>query len=334
MSVRKYVDRLNIKDSQKLHLYNYIEKPYWFVKSLYKDSDNLKTSLKCYIHQNAFYGHEYWLKKYSGYQKGPIYSLIEHGIMFKSETRKIGWAPEWGTGSILTFGDARKEMLSELYDNYKIIPIGPRLHYVDVDTNYYNELLSKIDKSRKTIVLYPSHSVEKNSYKYDYKSFYNKAKEFAKENNIGNVLMSLHPSDVAHGMSERYKALDEKIIFVGGGDNLVKFLPRLKAILSVADITYSNKFGSHVGYSIYMGKPHVINTMSDINTNDWQGVDNGYVVEENAFNNAFKGISPWQITGEQSELVDYYFGLSHVRTPKEIFEIIELCTKHFNKYYR
>ena len=35
------------------------------------------------------------------------------------------------------------------------------------------------------------------------------------------------------------------------------FIRRLKAIIQLSDVTLGNDLGSHIGYSIYLGKPHI-----------------------------------------------------------------------------
>lgn len=339
MDIRGYINKLPVSDRKKLEAYNSIMKPIWYFKSLAKKSDNYELARGCFVHQNSYYGHEYWLKKYSGYSSGPLYSLIEHGICFEDYTKKDGWEPEWGIGSIMPFGEARTNMLRKLYPDFKIVPIGPRIHYADIDMCYYEELKSLIDPSSKTIVLYPSHSLESAEYKYDTEMFYKNAMDFAADNDIKNVLVSLHPSDIIHGYIEEYRKISKNLVLVTGGSNNKLFLPRLKAILSIADITYSNKFGTHVGYSVYMGKPHIINPSSD--NNSYMG-DNAEVVNElenlkkneEGFNKVFNGTNPWQISKEQRDLVDYHFGLSYVKSKEDMFNIINECKIHYQKYYK
>lgn len=58
---------------------------YYFLKRLTRIfySKEIRDSIS-FIPQNHGYGHEYWLKKYSHWNK-PIYGEIEHGIYYWKE---------------------------------------------------------------------------------------------------------------------------------------------------------------------------------------------------------------------------------------------------------
>lgn len=308
-------------DSRKLYWkYKYPEKKY---KELLED--------QVFIPQNYAYGHEFWLKKYSGYDDF-IYGLIEHGLFAKDNPTKVGWKPEWDCGSILTYGDARYDTLKNLYPEFNILRIGPRIHYAPIDDKYYNELLSQIDISGKSMVLYPSHSLASEIYRYDVELFVKRALAFAKEYSVKNILVSLHPSDFLHGFQDEYKKIDSRIIPVTGGTNQRLFLPRLKAILSIADITYSNTAGTHVGYSLYMKKPHVIDSSSD-NIHNMSDIKDYDLHHSRLFAKAFECKDPWKISTEQYELVDYHYGFSHIKSPEELYQVLEHCKVLYNSRF-
>lgn len=315
---------------KKMRCYRDIRKLYWKYKypgNVYKDL----MEDQVLIPQNYAYGHEFWLKKFSSYDDF-IYGLIEHGLFAKENPTKVGWEPEWDCGSILTYGDARYETLKRLYPEFNILRIGPRIHYARIDDKYYNELISQIDTSGKSMVLYPSHSLASEIYRYDVELFVKRALAFAKEYSIKNILVSLHPSDFLHGFQDEYKKIDSRIIPVTGGTNQSLFLPRLKAILSIADITYSNIAGTHVGYSLYMKKPHVIDSSSD-NIQNISDIKDYDLHHSRVFAKAFECKDPWNISTEQYELVDYHYGFSHIKSPEELYKELEYCKVIYNKRF-
>lgn len=331
MNAKDIIAKLPLNADRKLRLFKQLRGTLWRCKY----SANLYNELVAQqplVPQNYYYGHEYWLKQYSGYNNY-VFGLIEHGLHYKEDTSKDGWDVEWDVGSILTFGEARYETLTCLYPDYNIYKIGPRIHYSPVDERYYNELLSEIDPYSKTMVLYPAHSIASYEYKYDVELFVSRALDFAKEHSIKNIMVSLHPSDILHGYQHKYKEIDNRLILVTGGTNQERFLPRLKAILSLADITYSNLVGTHVGYSIYMNKPHIIDSTSD--NIDSKSYMNLSCEKENEllFAKVFNGDNPWVITKEQYELVDYNFGLSHVKEPEKMYNILENCEATYKKRF-
>lgn len=334
MDARRFVSKLPVNGDKKLKIYKKVRETVWKYK-YGKDRFNELVLQDCLIPQNSFYGHEYWIKKYSGYN-GSIKGLIEHGCFFKCETDKIGWDVEWDLGSILTFGDCRFEVLKELYPDYSIFRIGPRIHYSPIDVVYYEEIKRKIDPQKKTMVLYPAHSLATRKSDYDIDLFLEDALDFAKDNNIGNILVSLHPSDIANGFDKDYYVREKRLIIVTGGTNNVNFLPRIKAILSLADITYSNLFGTHIGYSIYMNKPHIINANSDgldSTKIEMKNYLSEFQTEKERFIKVFRGDNPWMISVEQRELIDYYFGLSHVKSKGELYSTLISCENVYNRKF-
>lgn len=334
MDIRNILSKIPLSTDLKLRTYKETRKFLWKFKY---DNDvyNRIVREQCLFPQNSYYGHEHWLREYSKFDDN-VYGLIEHGLCYKDDISKVGWDVEWDVGNIITFGDSRYETLSTLYTDYNIVRIGPRLHYAPTDMTYLNILERQLDKRGKTMVLYPAHSLAIEAYRYDVVLFIEQAKRFAAENGIVNILVSLHPSDLLHGFENEYKKIDPNIIPVTGGTDQWNFLPRLKAILTVADVTYSNLVGTHVGYSIYMGKPHVINSSSDNQRskfyNDYNNQTQADVLSnEKEFADAFTGADPWKISKEQYELIDYNFGLSHIKTPKELYKQLDVCRTIYRK---
>lgn len=341
MNTRELISKLPVNADKKLRLYGSVRKAYWKIKYDAQMYQKLMDEY-CFVPQNSYYGHEYWLKKYSGFDKR-IKALIEHGICYKSDTVKVGWDAEWDVGSIITFGDCRYEVLSRFYPDYNILRVGPRIHYAPIDKKYLQELNSRIDTTGRTMVLYPSHSLAQYKSEYDVDVFLEDAYQFAKDNRIDNILVSLHPSDFIHKYDKEYAVRDKRLILVSGGTDQLRFLPRIKAILSIADITYSNLVGTHTGYSIYMNKPHIINSKSEF-TDNVKLIKKLYNVEDlrmvadiqaenDLFANVFNGEDPWNISKEQKDLIEYYFGLSCVLSKEELYRQLERCDKLYKKRF-
>lgn len=129
---------LPINSNQKLKIFCFIKKLAWYVKynkakySFFKEN-------QVFANSNHYYGHEYWLKKYSGYT-GMIYGIIEHGVYFGDNRTYVCPKEEWDLGSVLTFGDSRINLLHEIHPELNVVGIGPRIHYAETDIDYLNEL--------------------------------------------------------------------------------------------------------------------------------------------------------------------------------------------------
>lgn len=324
--IRPYIRKLPINSSQKLRLYNSIHRLYWKYK--YSPDEYVKCLEKeTFIPTNHYYGHEYWLRHYSGYNDY-IYGMIEHGVYFGDNRNKVGQVEEWDMGSIITFGDSRINLLKGLYPDFNIFGVGPRIHYAEMDMDYYRELQSIIDQTSKTMVLYPHHSLYERESNYDVNKFMSEASMVAKNLCVKNILVSLHPADIVHGFNEIYEG--NRFITVTGGANPVKFLPRLKAIMSLADIIYSNTLGTHVGYGIYMKKPIVMS----LDSKRVVYKNKSYQEEELKFASVFNGSHPYEITKEQIDLCDYYFGFSHIKSPAELSDEFQKCKTEYIKRFK
>lgn len=329
--IRDYIEKLPLKANKKLELFNFLRRLEWQFKYP-RDLRNSLLSTQTYIPSNSFYGHEYWLKRYSGCDDN-IYGLIEHGLYFGENRDKVGFHTEWDMGSIITYGEYRAILLNELYPDYNIIKIGPRIHYAKTDENYLKELKSKIDVSKKTMTVFPSHSLAEEQAYYNIDVFYEELIGIAKDLNVGNVLISLHPSDFLHGIDKVFE--QRGMTVVSSGKDSIKFLPRQRAIFEVSDITYSNAIGTHVGYSLYMNKPHIINTKSlqSQQPKEDDVLASTYYKEEKMFESVFNGENPYSITKEQKELYDYYWGGDCIRTPEELNKELDKCKETFTKKF-
>ena len=313
--LRLLIKKLPLDSNNKLKLYNYSRHLFWISKYGFDYKKKIGNNVT-FIPTNLYYGHEYWLKKYSGFGDY-IYGMIEHGLYFGDDKRKIGFEEEWDLGSIITYGDYRMQLLKQLYPDINILAIGPRIHYAQIDETYFNELKQKIDLASKTIALYPAHSIFKETAEFNYDNFIKDAIDYADSLQIKNILISLHPTDLLKG--RRIDIPGHNVIVVSGG-NSINFLPRIKAIMTLADIIYTNSLGTHVGYSVYLNKPNVLNLNNISHCSEDTDV---FYKEQEMFGKIFNGENPFELTKEQWELCDYYFGFSHVKAKIELYDKLQ-----------
>ena len=325
-AILRLLRRLPIRPDKRLRIFNFVKKI--FYKIYYpQEISSFYIITQPFTPSGLYYGHDFWMKKYSGYSDN-IYAHIEHGVYFGENKEKIGEEEEWNLGSVITYGDSRKRLLEDLYPDYNVIPIGPRIHYATTDIEYYNELYNQIDHNGKVLTLFPAHSIANEKSLYDSELFLKQADDLAKQIGAKTIMVSLHPSDYLHNLDLGFK--DSKVIFVGGGNDSIKFLPRLRAIFELSDLTFSNAIGTHIGYSIYMGTPHVLN----IESNHYVSKNPIFEQEQKKFASVFNGDTPLRITGEQRELCNYYFGFSYIKTSEELFNCLISCKMEYEKRYK
>ena len=324
MTIRQLICKLPVNSDKKIRLQGFVQRIYWFLHYDKKRRNELINN-QVLLNSNHYYGHEYWLKKYCGYDHR-IGGIIEHGVYFGNNRDRVGPSEDWDTGSILTFGESRVSLLKELYPSYNIYPIGPRIHYADISQTYYDEIYRKLDHTGKTLTIYPSHSIANEKAKFDSKLFLEEAKQLAKRIGAKNILVSLHPSDYLHNINLDFEGAN--VILVGGGNNPLEFLPRIKAIFKLSDLTFSNSLGTHVGYSIYMKTPHVMSLSSNKNAGNPV-----YECEQKKFAEVFNGVDLYSISEEQYALCDYYFGYSYIRKPSDLQIILDECRAKYYELY-
>ena len=274
-----------IKAQNKLELFNLLRSFKWKLKYKGEKLSSLLSN-QTFVPSNSNYGHEHWLKSYSKFEHS-IYALIEHGLFFGENESKVGFKSEWDLGSIMTYGNYRAELLHRLYPDYNIVKIGPRIHYALTDESYLRALHGKIDSSKKTMTVFPSHSLEGEKVEYNIELFYKEIRTIALELNIKNILVSLHPSDFIHNIDRLFT--ERGMIVVSSGVDDIKFLPRQRAIFEVSDVTYSNSLGTHVGYSLCMNTPHIINVTSMQSRPEADSLSSIFFKEEQLISSAFNG---------------------------------------------
>jgi len=114
----------------------------------------------------------------------------------------------------------------------------------------------------------------------------------------------------------------------------LNFVSRLKSIISLADFTMSNATGTHIGYCIYMNKPHYIFRQKIERTFD----KSGKIIENSTFRNkeqcltleeekaelfdAFSEICD-EITPKQRDVINKYWGVSSIRTKEELIQLLK-----------
>jgi hypothetical protein len=113
----------------------------------------------------------------------------------------------------------------------------------------------------------------------------------------------------------------------------INFIRRLKSIISLADLTVANSIGTHLGYCIYMGKPHYIyNQKVDYVSSK----DSNVIVSSNRIRNAnqlitldherdeiyrcFSNVS-LIISDEQRKCVDKYWGVSSIKSKEKLYKL-------------
>lgn len=299
---------------------------------------------------NGAYGDEELLRRYADIQQD-LYAIIEHGVFFGNNTDRVGDTGEWELGCILTNGEYRKKLISRVFPDYYCEMIGPMIHYAKRDQDFFQEIRSRQKAGEKTLTFFPAHGLKDIKLVYDIQSTINNIIRMADNYECENILLCAFPHDITEFEKIiKEMNLDNRIIVVtSAGKEGKDFLPRQRAIIELSDFTISNKLGTHLGYCVYLNKPHILLSENYLiegdpkkikaeygkRNKDWKIQ---YAKEVDMFQEAFS-INSQLSDDEKWNLCDYYWGFSKVKTPEEIKGIYQACKTHSisfmkNKLYK
>lgn len=279
-------------------------------------------------HGNIHYGISKVIKDYAGI-RGSLNCCIEHGVYFGNYVSEDE-AIDSGFPKLLTFGQQRVEHLSKVA-NVEVIPIGPYIHYA-VPSLSEDDIKEIKKKNGNTLLVFPTHSIDRVDMEFDMELFIENIKKFQDEHDFKTVIVCLFYKDIMLGRDKDYENKGYQVVTAGYMDDPM-FLNRLKSFILLSDYTISNDVGTHVGYCISLGKPHFIFNQTikprPYTKNDLESVTttfNSSAVKEKAqVKEVFSSYSS-NITKEQIDIVDKYWGLSFLRDSKELNKLVVSCS--------
>ena len=320
MNANKYFDfskRVGISSRMTL-------KSYYLLRYLKNINTRNKKNIGL-IPSNHYYGHEFWFKNYSGYKK-PIKALIEHGVYFGENSSMVTNEIEYSMKKIITFGDYGETNLKKGFSDYRIVKVGPRIAYAEINKDYFNEL----NKNKgKTMTLFPAHSIPTLKTIYNVKELISKVDEICQKNNISNKRVSLTHTDINSEYSKIYKENGFEV--VSAGLDQIDFLPKLLAIIKTTDLAISNSLGTNLGYCVFFNVPYILigqKTKSDGRKEDIEkeygnkNIIQKYQEETSMFLDCFNEKNDMKITKKQYDLCNYYWGFDHIKTKNDLYYIL------------
>lgn len=274
-----------------------------------------------YQNENAYYGTGDVLRKYSGFV-GSIPCTIEHGVYFgKGGTIEL---EKFNMPAVITFGEYRRKSLRTNTDR-PIFEIGPYIQYAEPMRGLV-EIKKQIGK---TLLVFPTHSVEKNDVDYEIDLFVNFINQIKADTKADTVLVSLYFKDL-----QKYQPIYEKYgytVVCAGYRTNKDFLSRQRSFIELSDYVITNGLGTHIGYAVTLKKPVSFFDQEVSLSYESEAVRVAVApfAQQDEFQNnlmtikkAFAGFQNI-INDEQKEIVRLYWGYGIKLSPYEMYSILE-----------
>lgn len=279
---------------------------------------------------NAFYGISEALKAFAELDE-PINACIEHGVYFGDYVNPLE-AEMSGLPAVITFSETRKMHLAAT-THKPIFPIGPYIWYAKpyLDKSSSEELRRQLGR---VLLVFPTHSLDAIGSHFDVAQFIRSVDNFTQTHSFDHVLVCIYWRDYELGMHSPYLEHGYGVASAGRrGDP--RFLPRLRSLIELSSHTISNSVGTHVGYSVSLGRGHTILPQQvqfrHLASGDLGGESLGgshYRREQEqaevlAAFDQYMGI----VSEDQLDVVDKYWGLRLLRSQGELRSILETCQR-------
>ena len=193
--------------------------------------------------QNAFYGHDEVLRRYTGWS-GPLKVAIEHGVFMSDYVWQVDVDTRLPMFLCASPERARK-YTAKSPRRARAVPIGPMISYAAA--------LSKAQPSTaKTLVAFPAHSTHHIAAEFDTKSFADLLEREGKR--FDRVVVCMYWRDLLAGRDRIYAERGFELTSAGHSYD-PEFAFRLVEILRGASAIVTNEVGTCVIYAVTLGVP-------------------------------------------------------------------------------
>lgn len=223
--------------------------------------------------------------------------------------------------------------------------IGPYIHYAESLLSD-DQISEEKDRLGRTLLVFPSHSIDGIVKKFDYANFINKINEIS--NDFDSVRVCMYWKDVLLNNHTPYIKEGFEVVTAGHSSDYY-FLPRLKSIIESSDMAMANDIGSQLGYCLYLNKPYYLTSMDEVSFSNETDSENDKLMlfkenrvwdKVNSSDNVVmikKLFSTPQekISKDQYNLINYLWGFDCIKSKNELKKIFLDLDKNFSyvRYY-
>lgn len=270
-----------------------------------------------------FYGAIQVLLEYCGlssFTTPPQNLGVQHGYVFEI----CNWEKSKLDIRNLVWSKKLVDMYHEYTSNQDIYPIGAPFFYAKSLLDE-GQLISEKLRLGKNLLAFPMHSQSHVDTNYDPEKFLNILKEERKR--FDTVRVCMYWKDILRGSHKVFEDAGFECVCNGHLYDPY-FLRRQKALFELADATISNGVGSHIGYSLFMKKPHWLIDDEYEYVNSKKGGDAEDLTDVSKKGNflrvkeAFLENSDYKITQLQENVIDEYWGISDQLSPIQLRNLL------------
>lgn len=284
--------------------------------------------------ESTYYGHMMLLDRFANriYQDSErlLLPCIEHGITWYERPPEA-----FGIECIHNYVFQGKYKERIVHNRKPLTPvycIGPYINYAK--TIYSDKDMSqRNNQNGKTALVFPFHCYEKSTAEYDTRKFVEALLSAVK--NYDTILVSAYWNDVDDPIYEMFES-EGAVIVSSGFRGDYNFMDRQRTLIELSDATYGNGLGTHIGYSLFLNRPHyMIPSKIELqekvkNLNSKQ--INIYSQIEKTFYNAFSICDEYENKEEDRTNLykEYWGGSSLVKSREEIRAMFEISEDILN----
>lgn len=279
---------------------------------------------------NSLYSFGTIFRRYSGY-KGAVFLVNEHSPLLIGDDDNYGDLVNHDR-KIVCVSSAFRQYNVQKYADKLYIPIGPGIMpyaksiYDDVQINAIKENLGK------TLLVFESHSGKDMLWSDVGDCLLEQVESIAREHGFNTILTCIYYEDILRGKHLRYERRGWVVVSAGNKSN-PDFADCLKTIFLLSDHVIINGYGSQLVYAGYFKKPitYIYNKHTLEDHNYKPEVFRNWYEEKQQFAKKLLGDYSDELTSEQYEILDKYFGYSEVLTPEQAKQLL-LFSQELEKY--
>lgn len=276
---------------------------------------------------NDFYGNANTIKKYCGLnERYTIKASLEHASYMAKD---FYWDVEVNHDlpGIITQGCVRRDVLKKVTSK-SVYVVGPYIAYAK---SFYSERKKRKLKKGKTLLVFPMHSATHMDIDYDMELFISEIERVKKD--FDTVRICMYWKDILRGSHMIYRQRGYEIVSAGHLYDKC-FLSRLRSIIEMSDCVMANEIGTYIGQAVYFKKPvYLYRQEGWVSNADVSTVEFDTRQDTPYYEKMFQlfGELSDEITREQYELCDYFWGIQSVLDCHKMKKLLDSLEKEYCK---